>query len=569
MSRWSIKTFVLWGIFVVGACSGSSDSTEKKKDDTGGGSSGVAGTSGARGGSGGTAAEGGIDPGLGGEAGDSTTGGGTGGFPRGGSGGSGLGGLSGFGGTAGFTAGFSGAGSSGAAGAGTGGTSGLPFGWVCPADTYRDGTCDCGCGAKDVDCDDDDIDTCEVCDQPGACNGSPCPGRINPDDPAHCTPTPNGWGCAQRTYGDGVCHCGCGVADIDCPDDDIESCELCNAPGACSIGACPGAIDANDPAHCYVPPAWGCPTSFYGDGTCDCGCGVPDIDCASGLLESCERCYHGCSRSDCPGTIAPNDNRVCTLPPGTWRCQARFYGDGNLCHCGCGAIDPDCASPDRDLCERCNAEGSCSAQACPGIIDLENPMECDPPPVPDTWTCQTYLWANGTCDCGCGAVDVDCANSSPASCDTCIGCGSALCPGSLLPGDTTKCQPPPPQWECDEVYWADGYNCECGCGAMDIDCEGLSKEYCDNCPFESCSTEPYCGDVRDNDNAHCDNGLPTGWTCIRTVYGDQACDCGCGAQDIDCPTTSRSDCDFCNAPGSCSTGACPGTISATDNRTCG
>jgi hypothetical protein len=62
--------------------------------------------------------------------------------------------------------------------------------------------------------------------------------------------------------------------------------------------------------------------------------------------------------------------------------------------------------------------------------------------------------------------------------------------------------------------------------------------------------------------------VPEGWTCSGAVYGDQACDCGCGAQDIDCPSTSRSACAFCNAPGSCSTTACPGTISATDNTIC-
>jgi hypothetical protein len=27
-------------------------------------------------------------------------------------------------------------------------------------------------------------------------------------------------------------------------------------------------------------------------------------------------------------------------------------------------------------------------------------------------------------------------------------------------------------------------------------------------------------------------------------------------------------CEFCNAPGSCSTGMCPGTINANDNRIC-
>ena len=485
----------------------------------------------------------------------------------GGSGGqarAGNGGLGGSGGGLGGGSGFSGA--AGVTSAGSGGTMSVPMGWRCPTAAYRDGTCDCGCGVADVDCPDGEIESCEVCNQPGSCNGAPCPGRIYPNDPTDCTLAPLDWVCTARAFTDGTCHCGCGAVDADCQDDSIESCEVCNLPGSCSFGSCPGAIDATDNGICHVPGAWSCPEAYYGDDECDCGCGVPDVDCASSSVDVCERCFHGCSHSVCPGSIAPNDNRVCTGPSYDWRCQPRFYGDGSLCHCGCGAVDPDCTSPELELCEVCNVAGSCSAHPCPGIIDPENPTACDAPPEPEGWTC-TEMWADGACDCGCGVVDIDCPDATPASCDTCHGCYSTLCPGSLVPGDTTACIPPPPAWHCDEHFWADGYTCDCGCGAVDLDCENASRSSCDQCPNESCS-DPYCMDVRESDNSRCDDGLPEGWTCSRTVYGDQACDCGCGARDVDCSSTDRSACDFCNAPGSCSQTACPGTISATDNTTC-
>jgi len=71
-----------------------------------------------------------------------------------------------------------------------------------------------------------------------------------------------------------------------------------------------------------------------------------------------------------------------------------------------------------------------------------------------------------------------------------------------------------------------------------------------------------------NDNAHCDGGPPAGWTCAGVTYGDLACDCGCGALDPDCANATSAACEFCNTPGGCSGGACPGTINPTDNSVC-
>jgi hypothetical protein len=122
-----------------------------------------------------------------------------------------------------------------------------------------------------------------------------------------------------------------------------------------------------------------------------------------GVSRLCTVCYNGCSNESCPGTIDEADNTICTGVPYAWTCQDRFFNDGNLCHCGCGFPDPDCDSQELDACDRCNFEGSCSAQDCPGTIDPDNNAYCEQPDPPEGWTCGYYRYADGRqCDCGCG-----------------------------------------------------------------------------------------------------------------------------------------------------------------------
>ena len=51
--------------------------------------------------------------------------------------------------------------------------------------------------------------------------------------------TPVGWTCPVAQYDDGVCDCGCGVADLDCTDASADVCQTCNAPGSCGNGGAP------------------------------------------------------------------------------------------------------------------------------------------------------------------------------------------------------------------------------------------------------------------------------------------------------------------------------------------
>ena len=63
-----------------------------------------------------------------------------------------------------------------------------------------------------------------------------------------------------------------------------------------------------------APAAWACDPTSYGDGSCDCGCGVIDIDCDDATGAACETCdgVGSCSMDACPGTINPASNAVCT-----------------------------------------------------------------------------------------------------------------------------------------------------------------------------------------------------------------------------------------------------------------
>jgi len=39
---------------------------------------------------------------------------------------------------------------------------------------------------------------------------------------------------------------------------------------------------------CFPPPEeWTCTGKFFGDGACDCGCGLVDLDCPNALGSSC------------------------------------------------------------------------------------------------------------------------------------------------------------------------------------------------------------------------------------------------------------------------------------------
>jgi hypothetical protein len=81
-------------------------------------------------------------------------------------------------------------------------------------------------------------------------------------------------------------------------------------PGGACLHITSATVDVVPPA---VPAAWACNPAYYNDGSCDCGCGVIDLDCASANVSACDYCDDtgSCNTADCPGTIKTTNNAVC------------------------------------------------------------------------------------------------------------------------------------------------------------------------------------------------------------------------------------------------------------------
>jgi hypothetical protein len=181
-------------------------------------------------------------------------------------------------------------------GAGVGGGSG-----ECPPEFLGDGQfCDCFCGMADPDCTNPDLplygDEFTQCAEGQTCS------------PAFdgCDGLPTGWTCAEDQYNGGPgngCDCNCGLLDPDCALDPAEPVEGCMGDEQC------GGMDG-----ICVPAAWTCDPGYFSDMFCDCGCGIADPDCPDAAVGSCEYCNNvgSCSDTECPGTINPTNNAVCS-----------------------------------------------------------------------------------------------------------------------------------------------------------------------------------------------------------------------------------------------------------------
>jgi hypothetical protein len=360
-----------------------------------------------------------------------------------------------------------------------------PPDWKCDAALYADDTCHCGCGSHDPDCGSTAADACEVCDAEGSCSPGDCPGRIDSASNALCAPLPAAWRCDDARYLDGEsCDCGCGAPDPDCEDEEPGSCDACDDPASCSAGDC-SSLDPENNAVCPVPPNWACAPPLYSDGVCHCGCGVVDIDCADTTAAACENCPNSsCSPFTCD--VREDNNAICRVAPALWRCSPAVYATGEQCDCGCGFPDPDCAGNDRQACDSCNSEGSCSIQPCPGTIDPDQAAYCLRPEPPPEWTCDADDYADSlSCDCACGAPDLDCPTVDIEHCERCPTCTNRGCERAD-PVDTTLCVAPPAGWMCDAMLYADT-SCQCGCGIRDPDCTITVPGYCNDCPEEGCT----------------------------------------------------------------------------------
>jgi hypothetical protein len=130
-----------------------------------------------------------------------------------------------------------------------------------------------------------------------------------------------------------------------------------------------------------------------------------------------------------------------------WTCDQDFYGDTE-CDCGCGVPDIDCATNYGGACLYCEMPGSCGNYNCSNINPTDN-SNCDPQTIGwDNALCSGHWYGDGECDCGCGTVDVDCTDATVASCSTCW-CdpeGKGFCTGTtnVNPTDNGECLPVTP-----------------------------------------------------------------------------------------------------------------------------
>ena len=176
--------------------------------------------------------------------------------------------------------------------------------------------------------------------------------ELNASCPMDCdrrSNAPEDWICPGGYMQRDGCNCNCGAFDPDCADPAAaaEACgpnSFCNDTGNCEVMQ--GPTGGNPDMMSMLPPGWdaersGCSASYYGDRNgCDCGCGARDIDCddPDSTVSRVLNCMSGqtCSaQGTCEGTALPSGWNTITCPAAT-------YEDGATCHCGCGAVDPDC-----------------------------------------------------------------------------------------------------------------------------------------------------------------------------------------------------------------------------------
>ena len=436
------------------------------------------------------------------------------------------------------------------------------------------------CAAADACGDDGCGGTCGTCSVDKGCIDGIC--QSGPDCQADCT---------DKLCGEDGCGGVCGTCNLatapvcqagKCVAQCIPNCfgKVCGTDscgGSC--GACLSGMLCTEGATC-VPATWTCdPAKYAAEDQCDCGCGVIDPDCGIGSF----------------ATLGCQDGEVCTagkcvaIVPAAWKCEKPAYGNGGICDCGCGAVDPDCKVADAPLAgckfgEKCAENGSCGpckpdcagkicgddgcggfCGACPKPKVPGDPKlacvggKCVDGCVPKPVLCVTNTCGSDGCGSTCGTCKPDtfcktgncetepgkscegfCKGKAPGGCSCMAGC---LQKGDCCPDFVGTCTCAP---KCqDKACGADGCGGTCGTCLV-----GSGKPYCGNVGQCSDMCGPQClGKVCGDDgcggkcgtcaigevcsgNGKC---VPAAWNCPHFYYADNsACDCACGAPDPDC-----------------------------------
>jgi len=392
--------------------------------------------------------------------------------------------------------------------------------------------------------------TCGTCDANASCN----------DGLGKCVP--DAWTCSASYYAGGdICDCDCGAYDPDCdlgaPLAGCEEQERCNSDGECVPRA---------------PAEWTCsPLSYAANNTCDCNCGVYDPDCDFVDLVGITGCGAGVSECFSDGTCGTCTPDCTDKDCGTDGCGG-FCGfcnvdvDAGVSElCIDGSCVDECGDPPAvclvaecgddgcgGTCGTCASGSSCEDGVCLRDPVMQTPFSCAgrcESVAPSGCYCTEACVALGNCcsdfaehcqcvpNCdgkvcgsdGCGGSCGDCDAAAPFCTDdgqctdqctpTCGNrqCGPDGCGGSCgTCGDDESCywtyQCIPDNWTCDGVLYGDEQGCDCGCGAVDPDCEAEDDPFVYGCPFEAqvCADTGICDITFCHDNDECGGQWCTG-----------------------------------------------------------
>lgn len=226
------------------------------------------------------------------------------------------------------------------------------------------------------------------------------------DETKNACNTVDGWTCDTEYYGDGYCDCGCGIVDMDCADPSYEVCEYTG----CEDGT---HIDADDPTSCTSVPTEG--DSCSADYRESCVDGVilycdMEEGAASGTIKA-----YDCGAAEC---LVDGEGAAACYQADT-ACSIAEDQPYNECY----EVDYGLFVLNYSLTMECSliTEGkyyyiSTDYEECGGSCVEETGL-CAEANAPEGWTCNPFYYGDDSCDCGCGVQDSDCTSASGDVCE--------------------------------------------------------------------------------------------------------------------------------------------------------